>query len=218
MKTADESLMTTVDANNTHYSTTTIDMLRHGECEGGACYRGKFTDHPLSNKGLQQMADKIEAQRVSWDRIISSPLKRCASFANKLSATHAIPLELNDDLKEISFGQWEGQLTEDIWLSQPNNVELWLKDPVRYPPPEGEAADVFSNRVVSVCESLVQQHAGEKLLMVCHGGVMRALLGYCLSMQFECLSRFEVPYACFSRIQIITDGKKNYYRLINHNI
>lgn len=210
--------MTKAEANNTHFSTTTIEILRHGECEGGACYRGKFTDHSLSNKGLQQMADKIEKHKVTWDRIISSPLKRCAIFSNELSNTLNIPLEFNNDLKEISFGQWDGQLTEDVWRSQPDKVELWLKDPVKYPPPEGEAADVFSNRVVSVCESLVKKYPGERLLIVCHGGVMRALLGYCLSIKFEYLSRFEVPYACFSRIQIIADGQKNYYRLLNHNI
>jgi broad specificity phosphatase PhoE len=210
--------MTQAAANSSHYMTTTIDLLRHGECEGGACYRGKLTDHSLTSKGLQQMADKIEKHKVAWDRIIASPLKRCAFFANELSATQDIPLEFNDDLKEISFGQWDGQLTEDVWIAQAHNVELWFKDPVRHPPPGGEAADAFSNRVVSVCESLVQKYAGEKIVMICHGGVMRALLGYCLSMRHECLSRFDVPYACFSRIQIISDGEKNHYRLLNHNI
>jgi len=62
---------------------TQIDLLRHGEPVGGRRYRGQ-TDDPLSEKGWQQMrAAVLDVQ--GWDVIYSSPLRRCAEFAQELS-------------------------------------------------------------------------------------------------------------------------------------
>lgn len=197
---------------------TTIELLRHGECEGGACYRGKLTDHALSNKGFQEMLRKLERLDGGWGCIVSSSLKRCASFASQLSASQNIALLLDDRLKEISFGQWDGELIEDVWRSDKCGVEAWFNDPVHSPPPEGEPADAFSTRVIDACEALLKDHAGEKLLIICHGGVMRVLLGHCLGVAYQCLGNFEIPYGCLSRIQVIDDGENKYYRLLNHNM
>ncbi len=198
--------------------TTTIELLRHGECEGGACYRGKLTDHSLTDQGLQEMFSKLERFDENWAAIVSSPLKRCALFARQLSNSTNIFLLLENNLAEISFGNWDGKLIEDVWNSEQNNVEAWFNDPVNSPPPEGEPADVFAARVIEACESSVKEHAGGRLLFVCHGGVMRVLLGHCLNVSYQDLSNFDIPYACFSRIQLIDDGEKKYYRLLNHNI
>jgi len=197
---------------------TTIELLRHGECTGGACYRGKLTDHVLSDKGFQGMQKKVEQLDGNWSCIVSSSLKRCASFATELSISQNITLLLDDKLKEISFGQWDGKLIEDVWNSDKCSVEAWFNDPVLSPPPEGEPANVFSARVINACEALVKSYAGKKLLIVCHGGVMRVLLGHCLGVAYQNLGNVEVPYGCLSRIQIIDDGENKYYRLLNHNI
>ena len=53
-----------------------------------------------------------------------------------------------------------------------------------------------------------------------HGGVIRALMANCLSMSIVDMNRFEVPYACFSRIQVTYDknSRQYFYRLIAHNL
>ncbi len=195
---------------------TTIEMLRHGECVGGTRYRGKLTDDALTDEGMHRMLGKVET--LDWDCIVSSPLKRCAAFARHLSDSCGTPLLFHKDLKEISFGRWDGKLIDDVWNLEQSSVEAWFDDPVNSPPPDGEPADTFAKRVINACESLVAEHVGKKLLFVCHGGVMRVLLGNCLNVNYQSLSNFDVPYGCFSRIQIIDDGEKKYYRLLNHNI
>ena len=59
--------------NETH-----VDLLRHGEVEGGERYRGS-TDDALSARGWEQMRAAV-GDACAWTGIVSSPLKRCAEF------------------------------------------------------------------------------------------------------------------------------------------
>jgi alpha-ribazole phosphatase len=205
------------------YFTTTIDLLRHGECEDGHCYRGT-TDVALSNVGHQQMMQSIEkiveSTGTSWSRILSSPLQRCFLFAEQLAKRCDKPLVADHGYQEIHFGDWEGQSVDHIWETQQVAVEKWFADPVSSPPPNGEPVDVFSARVITALLQQVKQAPNEHMLLVTHGGVIRALLAHCLSMSLNNMGRFDVPYASFSRIQISYDfsSSQYFYRLIAHNI
>ncbi len=65
---------------------TTVDLLRHGEPEGGNKYRGALDD-PLSELGWAQMR-AATGDRCPWQAIVSSPLRRCAAFARELANRH----------------------------------------------------------------------------------------------------------------------------------
>ena len=69
--------------------TTVIDLIRHGEPEGGVRIRGS-RDDPLSDIGWSQMWSAV-GQAKPWHEIVSSPLSRCAAFARELGS----PLELS---------------------------------------------------------------------------------------------------------------------------
>jgi broad specificity phosphatase PhoE len=205
------------------YSTTTIDLLRHGECEDGSCYRGS-TDVALSEIGYQQMLLSagciVPIYDSLWTRIISSPLQRCAVFAADLAQQKKIPITVDAAFQELHFGDWEGQAIDHIWQTQQVAVESWFADPVNFPPPNGEKADVFFLRVKQALLNCISTAGDEDLLLVVHGGVIRALLAHCLSMSLADMNRFDVPYGCLSRIQVSYDHDNDqcFYRLIAHNI
>jgi alpha-ribazole phosphatase/probable phosphoglycerate mutase len=92
--------------------TTTLDLMRHGEPVGGRRYRGQIDD-PLSEKGWAQMHAAV-GDAAPWTRIVSSPLLRCRAFAETLSDRHGLPLALDDRLKEVGFGDWEGKSAAEI--------------------------------------------------------------------------------------------------------
>lgn len=104
--------------------TTIIDLIRHGEPVGGRRYRGG-TDDPLSEKGWNQMWTAVENYH-GWQQIISSPLSRCAAFANALSAKLVIPVSIDDRLAELGYGEWEGKtsgrLGIPISLTEPRRL------------------------------------------------------------------------------------------------
>lgn len=202
---------------------TTVDLLRHGECIDGHCYRGS-TDVALSAQGLRRMHQRIapfiQENQPVWQTIITSPLIRCAEFSHALAEKTQLPVQCEPALQEMHFGDWEGQPINDIWKTQQDKVEQWFSDPVSYPPPNGEAADVFAARVSACFLSLIREHQGKQLLIVSHGGVMRMLLAQCLSMSLLDINRFDIPYACLSRLHIISSQQegKEYYRLVAHNM
>ena len=89
-----------------------IDLMRHGEPVGGRRYRGQ-TDDPLSEKGWRQMWDAA-GDFQGWQHVITSPLQRCAAFAEALGEKLGIGVTHDERLKEAAFGAWEGKTAEEI--------------------------------------------------------------------------------------------------------
>ncbi len=98
---------------------TVVDLIRHGEPVGGRVIRGYSIDDPLSELGWQQMRFVV-ADYSKWTIIISSPLARCLQFSQELSTKLHIPLQVEDNLKEVGFGSWEGRTPDEIQKSNPD--------------------------------------------------------------------------------------------------
>jgi broad specificity phosphatase PhoE len=181
-------------------SVTTIDLLRHGACEGGEIYRGR-TDVALSSEGWQQM-ELATALACDWQGVVTSPLQRCRTFAEQYASRLDIPLQVVDALQEMDFGEWEGRLLEEVWRSDPKTVSDFYDNPGAVTPPGGEPTAVAQKRVVVALSTLLQACAGQHLLLVCHGGVIRLLLSHLLQMPLATIARLHIPYASISRVQV----------------
>ena len=192
-----------------------LDVLRHGECQGGEIFRGA-TDVALSETGWQQMRSSAERASAPWQRIVTSPLRRCREFAEQLSVQLDVPLSLDDDWREMSFGRWEGQLREDIFKREADAIAAFYRDPAGRAPPEGEAADVLQARVVAAYQRILAGASGEHVLIVTHGGVIRALLAHVLGMPLQRMFALDVPYACMTGLHHVE--RAGYTRLLAHNI
>lgn len=205
------------------YQTTTIDLLRHGECEGGRIFRGS-TDVKLSEEGWQSMQAKMDwcartqSYPFTWQSVLSSPMLRCRQFADQLAQSRGVPCTIEDDLRETFFGKWEGRLVEEIMETEREHMDNWFRDPAQYYPPGGEPTAEFMSRVHSVLDKAIDRYRGQKILMVSHGGVMRALLSAVLDLPLSAMNRFEIPYACLSRIEIFHSDEGDYRRLSFHNV
>lgn len=182
---------------------TFVDLLRHGTPEGGARYRGHLDD-PLSPEGWRQMRAAVGSS-VPWQRVVSSPLIRCAAFAGEFAAGHALPLRLDEGFKEISFGDWEGRRIAEVFETEAAAVSRYWQDPVAHTPPGAEPLRDFSRRVIAAWDRSLAAHSGEHLLLVTHGGVIRAILAHVLGMPLSAVLRLEVPVAALSRIRIQPD-------------
>lgn len=191
-----------------------LDVLRHGECQGGEIFRGA-TDVALSDAGWQQMRASAERAAAPWQRIVSSPLQRCRAFAEELSARLEIPLSVDPDWREMSFGQWEGQLREEVFAREAQAISAFYRDPVNCAPPQGEAGDVLQARVVEAYQRVLAEASGQHVLIVTHGGVIRALLAHVLGMPLQRMFTLDVPYACLSGLHHVE--RAGFSRLLSHN-
>ena len=121
-----------------------LDLLRHGETEIGG-FRGSLDD-ALTERGWTQLHAAV-ADRSGWDRIVSSPLQRCARFAQVLAEQRTLPLSFEADLQELHFGAWEGRSAAQLMETDETSLGLFWNDPYAFTPPEGESLTHFSARV-----------------------------------------------------------------------
>lgn len=149
----------------------TITLIRHTQPDipAGICYGHMDVD----------VADSfaVEAPHVSgWlkhpDLIISSPLKRSYKLAEYLARQYRCELQLNNDLMELNFGDWEGRAWGDIARSE---IDAWSADVLHYIPRNGESAQQMMMRVQRVLLDLAQR-SQQHIALVAHGGSIRALL------------------------------------------
>lgn len=195
---------------------TTVDLLRHAECEGGAIFRGS-RDVALAEAGWARLR-RVAAQVRGWQRVVSSPLARCRAFAESLAAERGLPLALDERLREMRFGDWEGRAVAEVWAEEATAAAAWWRDPEAHPPPGGEPFAAVRERARAAFDAVVADAAGQHVVLVAHGGLMRALLANLLSMPSSAVQRLAMPYACLTRIEISRGPAGDAVRLVGHNI
>jgi len=183
-------------------TTMLIDLIRHGEPEGGRKFRG-HRDDPLSATGWHQMTQAVSGP-APWDAIVSSPLKRCREFAERLAEQQGLPVTIDAGFKEISFGDWEGLTWEAVIerFGQQALDNFW-RNPIDHPPSSGEPFLEFRQRVLRAWADLTERVGGQRILVVAHGGVIRTILGEVMGIPPErTMGAVAVPFACLSRVRI----------------
>lgn len=204
--------------NNSSASTVTstvIDLIRHGEPVGGQMYRG-HKDDPLSDIGWQQMRDAIN-DNDHWDIILSSPLLRCREFAVALAAEKNIPLTVAEEFKEVNFGQWEGLTREQVSAQFGDHQANFWRDAENHPPPGAETIHAFHQRIGHAWSHYHDKLRGKRVLLVCHGGVIRMVLAHVLGITAsKSMAGFHVPYACRSQVQLDQSEYGFHSCLISH--
>lgn len=181
-------------------TTTLIDIIRHGEPQGGSRYRG-HVDDPLSERGWAQMRAAV-AGRGGWQQVVSSDLSRCAAFADEVAQQLAIPVEYSEQFREVGFGDWEGLTARQILALDEAALSAFWRDPLAHTPPNAEPLSDFYRRIESAWEAMVARHAGKHILLVGHAGMMRILLLKALGMGLEGFYRFDPRNATIVRIRV----------------
>lgn len=173
-----------------------IDLLRHGETTLSHTLRGHLDDD-LTEQGWLQMQSTIQQYMttpVDWDVIISSPLRRCRRFAEHLADQLGLPMRVNQHIKEMYFGDWEGISTQVIYEAEPEQLANFWQFPTQYHAPNGESLIQFQQRIFIGFEQIytqIQAQNGQKALVITHGGVIKLLT--CLAQQQNLDNLLKMP-------------------------
>jgi len=161
-----------------------IHVIRHTPVayDKKKCY-GQI-DVPLAESFLAD-AKKIKAfLPADFSRVYTSPRVRCTSLVNELGLTN---VHTDGRLQELSFGEWEGKLWNDIPQEELNQ---WMADFVELKPPGGESLNEMYWRVESFIDAIRLENF-ENLLVVTHAGVIRCFWAYVLGMPL--INIFKIP-------------------------
>jgi alpha-ribazole phosphatase len=195
-------------------SITTVELLRNGALKGDDTFRG-VTDDALSNSGWEQMVSALD-DKNEWDIIITSPLSSCREFTEVIAQEEEIDLEINKQLKEIDFGDWEDHTLEELVKNDADLLNAWWQSPTQITPPNGEDFYDFRARVLKAFKALLDEYQGKRILIVTHSGVIRVILMSILGMQDANLFRLNVDYASYSKFNIDTNDISGLGTLIEH--
>ncbi|TXH69039.1 MAG: histidine phosphatase family protein [Thiothrix sp.] len=191
-------------------SVTQIDVLRHGQVLTPNLFCAPSTE-ALSQVGWQQLTTATRDYRP--DQILSSPSARCAEFAQKFSAKAAIPLQIEARIQEMNFGNWIGKTSQAIWATDQVGLQQLWSDPLSFTAPQGESMQAFIERVTKAWADLTQLYAGQRVLLITHGGVIRVLLAYSLGIGYAQTLRFELAYGQAVRFRVYADATSSVYGL-----
>jgi len=179
-----------------------VHLLRHGETEGGARYCGGI-DVALSWKGWRQMRAAVAGQ--SWDLIVSSPLRRCAAFAQALARILGARCRFDADWREMSFGEWEGRSANELLEIDGERLRRFWNDPAELSPPGGEPLTQLHSRVMAAWQGIVKDPESGRVLIVTHGGPIRVLRAVQSGLALSALLSIDVPHAALVSIESTFD-------------
>ncbi len=161
-------------------------FARHGETAWNALrrYQGR-SDIPLNSQGEHQA--RLLGRRICSlkpEAIFYSPLlraKETARIVGSLWKEHTLCMPL-EELQEWNFGAWEGLTVEEIESSYGEDYLRWRQNPGSYVPPGGESLESLKGRVQQAL-SRIEAYSFSRVLVVTHGGVVRAALMVLLGLE-----------------------------------
>jgi 2,3-bisphosphoglycerate-dependent phosphoglycerate mutase len=144
---------------------TTILLARHGETQWNLERRWQgWADPPLNDTGRAQAQALAEQLRdTPFDAVYSSDLRRAHETAEIVAAPHGIPVVTEQGLREINVGSFSG-------LTHTEVMERFGGERT-----DGETREQHAARVLAAVERIARVHLGERILLVTHGGTIRAL-------------------------------------------
>jgi broad specificity phosphatase PhoE len=169
-------------------------LIRHVEPvedARGLCYGSlDFGLSPAGHEHAGRIARALAG--VDYGAVHTSPRLRARETAEPVAAARGIDVAVDDDLREIDFGDFEGRSYEEIEAAEPELYRAWMESPttVRFPGGEGYA-DVRV-RALRAFERIRTVHPCA--VVVTHGGVIRAGLAEWLGMPAEAIFRLGQSY------------------------
>jgi len=156
------------------------------------------TDPPLSDIGERQAAALGGTlRRRNPERCLCSPLQR----ASRTAELAGLPTEIEPDLREVDFGQWEGMTFAEIAAADPEGAERWATFDLDFAFPGGDRLDDFLSRVSDLAGRLAADPA-QRIAVVTHGGVIRAMICHLLGLDRKSYVLFDVRPASLTTIDL----------------
>ena len=151
---------------------------------------------------------------------VVSPLVRTHQTAQAIfdAANGPLPVDVDEDLIEQSFGDWQGRPFGEVNGGPGGGHPFWIV-PADRRAPNGESFEDLALRVGQALDRLTARHSGRDIVAVTHGGTIRAALGLALGLPTETALRFAVDNLSLTRIDHIEFGSsKPAWRVIGINL
>lgn len=180
-----------------------IYLIRHGETANAreVCLNGHF-DVELSPAGEEQARRVAEALKEKpVQAVYSSDLKRTRISAEIISRYHNLKPVCYPELRELSFGKWEGLSLKELDQRYPGELKKRFQNPETFCAEGGETFLQLQERALPKFLEIAGRHPGEEIVIMSHGGVNRVILCCLLGSPLSRAFRISQEYAAINIIQ-----------------
>ena len=180
-------------------------LVRHGLPVRREVVEGP-ADPELSVEGHDQsarLANYLATESVA--AIYSSPMKRAFQTAEPLAVKTSLPITIVDDVAEYDRLSNEYIPIEELRAA---NDERWHKLVAGGWQSDSDTLENFRHRVVSSLEQLISQHASQRIVVTCHGGVINQYIAHVLGISTE-RGFFYPQYTSIHRVVAAQNGLRS---------
>lgn len=181
----------------------TVYFVRHGETEYNQEKRLQgWCDSPLSERGKQQV-HQVAKTLAQFDiqHAFVSPLGRAQQTVEIIQSYLDFNKENLPELREVSFGDFEGNTLPELDIKFPGMWEARMDDKWNYRPPGGEANKDALPRAHEVIKRIEALNSDRALMIVAHFAINRIILSLLAGIEPEETVRINVPHCTIYRAQ-----------------
>lgn len=181
-------------------------MVRHGETDlnQSRVYFG-WQDVSINEAGREQAKIlKEKLSDITFSSVLASPLQRARQTA-AIIKPDIVPV-IDEGLKELNFGQWEGMHYTAIAAKYPQEWQAWADDWLQYQIKYGESFAMFYARVKKSFEQLKVKYENQQILLVTHAGVMKIIMLLALDLPMQHYWNFAFDFGKYSVIHLDLQG------------
>jgi len=167
---------------------TRIILTRHGETVWNSEKRVQGNlDSPLTENGIRQT--RALALRLAEERIghmYSSSAPRALSTAREMCGVLGLfTIKIEPDLRELSFGEWEGSVWQELREAQPEVFHVWDTEPHLVTPPGGENMAQVTERAWNCVQRILPLHPEDTVCVVTHGLILKMIVAKALGLDVK---------------------------------
>ncbi len=183
---------------------TTILLARHGESDWNRAKRWQgHADRPLTELGQAQareLADRLAETELN--AVYSSDLQRAYETAEIVARKQRLDVTPLPELREVDVGSWSGLTRSEAEGRYPDAYRHWTAGGEGWQ--DGETYEELSVRVVGAIQRIAAEHPGERVLVVAHGGSVRAIHAAAMGVDVHTYRRIQrvEPNAALSAVCI----------------
>ncbi len=186
---------------------TKIYFVRHAESLANAqsIYQGQSYDTDLSARGKSQAQALAQCfERISFSRVIASPLKRTMQTATIVALNKHLSVQIEPQIIETNHGDWEGKHKDVIKKTWPWIYRKWTRFPSATKFPQGEHFLETQKRVLEWWQ-LFCQNISSDTLVVSHDNIIRIIVARVLNRKLNKIWKFHLQPTAITEVSVAKD-------------
>ncbi|MBO8431268.1 histidine phosphatase family protein [Spirochaetes bacterium] len=189
-------------------------------CHGATIYSDEFRFSdvenypPITESGYEEMekiCDYLRKRGVKNDTIYSSPATRCLQSAKLVAKVYKKDFEILENLKPRRCGSFNGKTFEQIERETPDLLERLIYSPEIPTPDDAESMTDFINRVSAEINRVVESNIGNRIIIVTHQDVIKAVICDALNIPHSSLQHIYIKTGSATQISYYESWKSLVY-------